>query len=96
MLYPLRRARPRRTTDQTAGFRPGEDVSGPMTTGTMHMGGFAAGAARPGACPLAAAYRGTSAPLAATITWHDGSKVKQDSPVFGTDRPTPRPVERFP
>jgi len=66
-----------------------------MTTGTMHMGGFAAGAARPGACPTLVTYAGTAAPLA-TIAWHDGTRVKQESPVFGTDRLTRRPLERFP
>jgi hypothetical protein len=66
-----------------------------MTTGTMHTGGFTAGAARPGACPLAIAYVGTTAPLAVT-PWHDGTIGKQESPVFATDRPTRRPLERFP
>jgi hypothetical protein len=66
-----------------------------MTTGTMHMGGFAAGATRPGdACSTLAAYTGTGAPIA-TKHWLV-MNVEQVIPVFGTDRPTRRPLERFP
>ena len=66
-----------------------------MTTGTMHMGGFAAGAARPGvACSTPLTYAGTTAPVAAK-PWHATNR-KQVSPVFITDRPIRRPLERFP
>ena len=95
VLYPLRRTDSAGSDDHTADSRAREDVPGPMTTGTMHMGGFAAGAARPGTCPLAIAYPGTAASLGIT-PWHDGSNGKQESVVFATDRPTRRPLERFP
>ena len=72
-----------------------EDGPGPMTTGTMHMGGMTTGAARPGdTCSAHLAYAGTAAPVAHKpwlVTF-----AKQVSPVFGTDRPTRRPLERFP
>ncbi len=69
-----------------------------MTTGTMHMGGFAAGAARPGAtCSTHLVYGGTAAPV--TILgrepWHV-TNAKQVSPVSITDRPSRRHSERFP
>jgi hypothetical protein len=64
-----------------------------MTTGTMHMGGHATGASRPGAtCPSVLAYRGTSAPHA-TKPWLADLQVMT---VFGIDRPARRPLERFP
>ncbi len=66
-----------------------------MTNGTMHMGGFATGAARSGdVCSALLVYAGTAAPVAAT-PWH-ATNGKQVSPVFITDRPTRRPLERFP
>ena len=66
-----------------------------MSTGTMHTGGFTTGAARPGACATHLVYAGIAAPIA-TKTWHDGTNGKQVSPVFNTDRPARRPLERFP
>jgi hypothetical protein len=66
-----------------------------MTTGTMHMGGNATGAARPGAgCSTLDLYLGTTLPSIAfpRHAWTG----KQVSPVFITDRPTRRPLERFP
>ncbi|HEX6570031.1 MAG TPA: hypothetical protein VF015_12725 [Acidimicrobiales bacterium] len=66
-----------------------------MFTRTMHMGGYATGGARLGvACSTHLALAGNAAPIAAK-PWHaiTGTQV---SPVFGTDRPTPRPLERFP
>jgi hypothetical protein len=69
-----------------------------MTTGTMHMGGFAAGAARPGAtCSAHLVYAGTAAPVAilGRKPWH-ATNAKQVSPVFITDRPSRRHSERFP
>jgi hypothetical protein len=67
-----------------------------MTTGTMHMGGSnAAGAARPGAgCSALVLYTGTTLPSIA-FPWHAVAE-KQVDPVFITDRPTRRPLERFP
>lgn len=71
-----------------------------MTTGTMHMGGYAAGAARVGsACsPLlvdpGTVHAGTVAPIGLK-PWH-ATNVEQVSPVFCTDRPTRRLSERFP
>lgn len=66
-----------------------------MTTGTMHMGGYAAGAARPGeSCSAYLLNAGILAPVAAT-KWHP-THGKQVSPVFATDRPTRRLLERFP
>ncbi|HEX5946230.1 MAG TPA: hypothetical protein VFY82_08135 [Acidimicrobiales bacterium] len=53
------------------------------------------GAARPGdTCSAHLAYAGTAAPVANKL-WHV-TIAKQVSPVFGTDRPTRRPLERFP
>jgi hypothetical protein len=68
-----------------------------MTTGTMHMGGNAAGAARPGAgCSTLDLYVGTTLPSIA-FPWHETIvSGKQVDPVFATDRPTRRPLERFP
>ena len=69
-----------------------------MTTGTMHMGGFAAGAARPGeSCAAHLVYAGTAAPIAliGRKPWH-ATNAKQVSPVFTTDRPARRHLERFP
>lgn len=66
-----------------------------MTTGTMHKGGFATGAARPGdTCSAHLVYAGTVAPIAAK-PWH-ATNAKQVSPVVTTDRPARRPLERFP
>jgi hypothetical protein len=66
-----------------------------MTTGTMHMGGSTTGAARLGdACAAHLTYAGTLAPAAHT-SWHVAI-AKQVSPVFATDRPTRRPLERLP
>jgi hypothetical protein len=68
-----------------------------MMTGTMHMGGSAAGVARPDAgCSLHPTYVGTVLPSIA-FPWHaTNAKQVQVSPVFLTDRPTRRPSERFP
>jgi hypothetical protein len=66
-----------------------------MTTRTMHMGGHATGAARPGAAsPTYVACAGASAPAAA-FSWHVRNR-KQALPVFITDRPARRLSERFP
>jgi hypothetical protein len=67
-----------------------------MTTGTMHMGGSnAAGAARPGTgCCSTLLYVGTTLP-SISFPWHAVSG-KQVDPVFATDRPPRRPLERFP
>jgi hypothetical protein len=66
-----------------------------MTTGTMHMGGNAAGAARLGAgCSELVLYLGTTLPSIA-FPWH-AVTGKQASQVFGIDRPIRRPLERFP
>jgi hypothetical protein len=66
-----------------------------MTTGTMHMGGHATGAARPGdACSTALSYSGISAPIAIK-PWH-ATNALQAMTVFRTDRPARRPLERFP
>jgi hypothetical protein len=55
-----------------------------MTTGTMHMGGNAAGAARPGAgCSTLALYLGTTLPSIA-FPW-PAVTDKQVSQVFGID-----------
>jgi|RhiMethySRZTD1v2_1073278.scaffolds.fasta_scaffold15905_8 hypothetical protein len=71
-----------------------------MLNGTTHMGGNATGAARLGAdCPAVPAvqYVGTTLPSIAG-SWHatDLPMGKQVSPVFTTDRPARRPLERFP
>jgi len=61
----------------------------------MHMGGLATGVARPGAtCSAHLAYAGIPAPVA-DIEWH-ATNGKQVSPVFVTDRPIRRPLERSP
>ena len=66
-----------------------------MTTGTMHMGGSTTGAARLGdACSTHLVYAGTVAPIAHK-PWHV-TNPKQESPVFATDRPARRLLERFP
>ena len=66
-----------------------------MTTGTMHMGGNAAGAARLGAgCSELVLYVGTTLPSIA-VPW-PAVTGKQVSQVFGIDRPIRRPLERFP
>ena len=65
-----------------------------MLNGTMHMGGMTTGAARPGdTCSAHLAYAGTAALV--RKPWHV-TIAKQVSPVFATDRPTRRPLERFP
>jgi hypothetical protein len=67
-----------------------------MTTGTMHMGGYATGAARSGAaCPAVLTSGGISAPTA-TKPWHETNAFLQVMTVFGIDRPIRRPSERFP
>jgi hypothetical protein len=69
-----------------------------MTTGTMHMGGFATGAARVGdACSTLPAYSGLVAPIALIghKPWH-ATNAKQVSAVFTTDRPSRQLSERFP
>lgn len=66
-----------------------------MSTRTMHMGGYAAGAARLGdACPTHLAPTG-NLPSIVAKPWHVTTGI-QVSPVFGTDRPIRRPLERFP
>jgi hypothetical protein len=68
-----------------------------MITRTTHMSGLAAGAARIGTCPAYLVVDGTAMP--APIhgrTWLAGLQTKQVSPVFTTDRPIPRPLERSP
>jgi len=66
-----------------------------MTTGTMHMGGSTTGAARlGGTCSAHLVYAGIVAPIGHK-PWH-ATIAKQVSPVFATDRPTRRPLERFP
>jgi hypothetical protein len=66
-----------------------------MTTGTMHMGGNAAGAARLGAgCSELVLYVGTTLPSIA-FPW-PAVTGKQVSQVFGIDRLIRRPLERFP
>lgn len=65
-----------------------------MSTRTMHMGGHATGAARPGvACPTYLALAGDVPSIVAKPWPVTGIQV---SPVFGTDRPIRRPLERFP
>jgi hypothetical protein len=65
-----------------------------MITRTMHMSGHATGAARLGAtCSALAVYPATPAPI--LVKWL-APNVEQVSPVFGTDRPTRRLLERFP
>ncbi|HET6954237.1 MAG TPA: hypothetical protein VFI47_27990 [Acidimicrobiales bacterium] len=77
-----------------------------MSTGTMQLSGFVtAGAARPGACAALPTTATIAAPAAATYVtpatqgqhgeWLHGSNGKPVSPVFD-DRPTRRPLERFP
>lgn len=68
-----------------------------MLNGTTHMGGMTTGAARLGAgCPAFLVYVGTTLPSIrgshAARTWTE----KQVDPVFATDRPTRRLLERFP
>jgi len=66
-----------------------------MTTGTMHMGGSTTGAARLGdPCSTHLVYAGIVAPVGLK-PWH-ATNAKQESPVFATDRPTRRLLERFP
>lgn len=65
-----------------------------MTSGTMQEGGHMAGAARLGTC----AVRITHASNAAPFSMHKwlGIAAQPVSPVFTTDRPVPRPLERLP
>lgn len=66
-----------------------------MKYGTKHMGGMTTGAARLGdACAARKIRTGIAVPFAAT-SWHVPT-LEQVSPVFATDRPTPRPLERWP
>lgn len=72
-----------------------------MSTGTTHMNGLMAGAARLGSCaPAHRLVTRTAAPLAiwanAEHTWLDARSYVQVSPKFGMTRPDPRPPERSP
>ncbi len=70
------------------------EVPSVMTTRTMHMGGHTAGTARPGTCPaLHAGYAANHAP-AHMLKWLVA--IQAVSPVFATDRPIQRPLERSP
>jgi hypothetical protein len=69
-----------------------------MTSGTMHMGGHMAGAARlgfefAGSCAEHLAYAGNPA-VTHTRKWL--AEIQPASLVFTTDRATPRPLERSP
>ena len=77
----------------------GKDERMTTTSGAMRMGGHMAGAARPGSCAvLHHLHAGNPAPISIyTRKWLGG--VEQPvpvSPVFATDRATPRPLERSP
>jgi hypothetical protein len=64
------------------------------TSGTMHMGGNTAGAARLGTCPAHLdGYAGTHAPVHMR-KWLVA--IQPVSAVFATDRAIPRPLERSP
>jgi hypothetical protein len=66
------------------------------TSGAMRMGGHMAGAARPGTCAvLRQLHAGNPAPIY-TRKWHVVEQPIPVSPVFATDRATPRPLERSP
>ena len=66
------------------------------TSGAMRMGGHMAGAARPDTCAvLHQLHAGMPAPIY-TRKWHGVEQPVPVSPVFATDRATPRPLERSP
>jgi hypothetical protein len=66
------------------------------TSGAMREGGHMAGAARPGSCAvLLQLHAGNPAPIY-TRKWHVVEQPVPVSPVFATDRATPRPLERSP
>jgi len=68
-----------------------------MSTGTTHMGGFVpAGVARPGVCPVANLVIPAIAASAYATPWLQETIGKQGFHRFMTDRPTQRPLERFP
>jgi len=66
-----------------------------MLTRTMHMGGYAADAARLGEPCAAHLAPAANLPSIVTKPWHATTRI-QVSPVFGTDRPIRRPLERWP
>jgi hypothetical protein len=70
-----------------------------MSTGTTHMHGLMAGAARLRMCgaPRHHVVTGISASAHAyEQKWLDARTIKSVSPVFDTNRPDPRPPERSP
>jgi hypothetical protein len=70
-----------------------------MSSGITHMNGHLAGAARLGAaCPAYGPVAGTAASIAQPMHAEKWlvSTGQPTSPVFGTDRPNPRPPERSP
>jgi hypothetical protein len=66
-----------------------------MSTGTTHMNGLMAGAARLGTCGASHHVAGISA-YAQDQKWLDARTITSVSPVFDTNRPDPRPPERSP
>ena len=79
----------------------GKDERMTTTSGAMRKGGHMAGAARlgtarPGSCAvLHQLHAGIPAPIY-TRKWHGVEQPVPVSPVFATDRATPRPLERSP
>jgi hypothetical protein len=75
---------------------PEKDEATMTTTDAMRKGGHMAGAARLGSCAvLHQLHAGMPAPIY-TRKWHGVEQPVAVSPVFATDRATPRPLERSP
>jgi hypothetical protein len=75
----------------------GKDERMITTSGAMRKGGHMAGAARPGSCAVLHHLHAGNPASIYTRKWLDGVEQPMPvSPVFATDRATPRPLERSP
>jgi len=90
-------SKPEQTTIESdpRGFRStGRDETSPMSTGTTHMNGLMAGAARLGSCaPATYVAPGMTAPNF-DQKWLDAQSHVPVSPMFDITRPDRRPPER--
>ena len=77
-------------------LRQEREVTIPMSTGTTHMNGLMAGAARLGTCGASHHVVAPISAYAQNQKWLDARTIESVSPVFGTHRPDPRPPERSP
>ena len=67
-----------------------------MSTGTTHMNGLMAGAARLGTCGSSHHVVAPIPAYAQDQKWLGARSIKSVTPVFDTNRPDPRPPERSP